>query len=170
MNRKSTLIILIATICAVVVIVALTLMLTPEKTNPAFKTATDFMNAAGTGDADAAYALLSPEMQDYVTDNCPNGNVSDCILSYTPPEWGRLNGEGAAVYRRSIQDGDAWDIQLIATYEEGDGFSGVCIYHRVEEIATDDWRVTAWAGFITCDEANAGLDRLRRENAPNRAP
>lgn len=152
-------------------IVILSLALTPEKLDPAFDVAVRFMNAAGRGDDAAAYPLLSAEMQAWVDDNCPDGSVSACILAYTPLEWGTLLHDRAAVYRRSIPDGpSAWDVQLIATYEEDEGFAGVCIYHRMEEVAPDDWRVVAWAGFISCDEANAGLSGLRQPDAPNRAP
>jgi len=156
-----------ATGLAVAAIIGISLFLTPDSTNPAYATAVDFMNAAGNGDDMAAFALLSDDMQAYVRANCPVESVSACIDAYTPPEWGGLL---TAVFRRAIPDGQAFDILLFATYKEGVGFSGVCIYHRVEEVAPDDWRVTAWAGFLHCEEAEANIQRLREADAVNRAP
>jgi len=158
-----------ATVIAVVILIGMTLVLVPES-EPHFEVAIDFMNAAGTGDDAAALPLLSDDLQAYVAQNCPDGSVSACILGYTPPEWGQLVRDGAAVYRRSIPDEGAWDIQLVATYEEGQGFAGVCIYHRTEEVQPGDWRVTAWAGFISCDAPDSGLASLRQPTAPNRVP
>jgi len=167
MTRTQMIVLLTVTVTVIVGIIGLTVVLTPENTNPAYDVATQFMNAAGLGDDETAFPLLSPEMQTYVTANCPENSVSTCISDYTPDEWGTLIRDGAAVYRRSIADGLAWDVLLVAVYEEGQGFAGVCIYHRMEEIAEDDWRVAGWSGFVSCDESNAGLQSLRRENAPN---
>lgn len=158
---------------AALVVLTATLGLAPE-----YAIAQDFLNIAGEStadDADArAIALLSEEMQQYVTQNCPNGSVSECIDAYTPPEWGKLL---KAVYRRSIPDGEnAWDVLVIATYELGQGFSGVCMYQRVERLADpagdayNGWRVAGWSGFISCDESDAGLSTLKEADAPNRAP
>jgi hypothetical protein len=61
-------------------------------------------------------------------------------------------------------------VQLLASYQEGEGFAGVCIYLRMEESAPDDWRVAGWAGFISCDAPNSGINGLRQPSAPNRAP
>jgi len=169
MTRKTILMIGIITVIIGGGIIALTTVLIPEN-KPAFDVAVRFMNLAGTGKDEPAMALLSDELQAYVRQNCPEGSVSACIEAYTPSEWGGLLRDGAAVYRRSIRDGDAWDIQLIATYTQDKGFAGVCIFHRVEEIAPDDWRVTAWSGFIACDDANSGLPNLREADAVNRAP
>ena len=167
MKRSHIIILTIVTLVAIVGIIGLTLVLTPENTNPAYDVAVRFMNAAGLGDDETAFPLLSPEMQTYVVENCPDASVSGCVLAYTPDEWGTLIRDGSAVYRRSIQDGDAWDVLLVATYQEGDGFAGVCIYHRMEDISDGDWRVAGWAGFVSCDESNAGLQSLRRDDAPN---
>lgn len=167
MSNKLIALIIGVSILSIGGLIALTVVLTPENTKPAFNTAVDFVNAAGTYNEDVAFALLSPAMQDYVRDNCPDGEVSACIAAYTPPEWGELLKDGAAVYRRSIRDGEAWDVQILATYEEDEGFAGVCIYHRVEEIAPDDWRITAWSGFISCDDPDSGLRELRQPDAPN---
>jgi len=169
MNRKTIIAIIIITLIIAGGIIALTALLPPQN-QPAFDVATRFMNLAGTGQDELAMGLLSDELQAYVRNNCPDGSVSACIYAYTPSEWGKLIRDGAAVYRRSIRDGEAWDIQLIATYEKDKGFAGICIYHRVEEIAPDDWRVTAWSGFIPCDDDNSGLPNLRSQNAINRAP
>lgn len=154
-------------------IIALTTVLVPENLHPAYEVATEFMNAAGQGDDSTAIALLSEDMQAYVAANCPAGSVAACVDEYTPAEWGDLI---AAVYRRSAPEGtDIWHVQLVATYEEGQGFAGVCIYHQVENLAAADrdeadWRVTAWSGFVSCDDRNSGLSALRREDAINRAP
>ncbi len=169
MNRTALIIVGIVTLLVAGGIIALTTIFVPEN-KAAFDVAVRFMNLAGTGQDDEAMMYLSDELQAYVRENCPDGSVSACIYAYTPAEWGRLLRDGAAVYRRSVRDGDAWDVQLIATYEQDKGFAGVCIYHRVEEIAPDDWRVTAWSGFIACDDANSGLPNLRSKNAVNRAP
>jgi hypothetical protein len=138
-----------------------------ENLHPAYETAVEFTNAAGKGDDTTAFALLSSAMQNYVTEHCPDGSVSACVAGYTPEDWGDLT---TAVYRRSISDGSAWDILLLAGYEEGEGFAGVCIYNRVEEVLPDVWRVAAWSGFVSCDDTNAGLSGLRRADAPNRIP
>lgn len=169
MNRTLLIMIGIFTVLSVGAIIILSAILIPEN-KAAFDVAVRFMNLAGTGQDEAAMAYLSEELQTYVRENCPRGSVSACIYAYTPAEWGRLLRDGAAVYRRSIRDGDAWDVQLIATYERDKGFAGVCIYHRVEQVAPDDWRVTAWSGFVACDDPNSGLPNLRSENAVNRAP
>lgn len=167
MNNRVLILIGIATVAVVVGMIYLTTQITPENTNPAYQAAVNFMNAAGTGDETTAYDLLSPEMQEYVDVNCPDGSVSACIAAYTPDAWGELVRDGAAVFRRAQRDGDAWDVQIVATYEEGQGFAGVCIYHRVEQV-DDAWRVAGWSGFITCDARNSGLDGLRQPDAPNR--
>lgn len=169
--KQSQLIILgVVTLIVVGSLIGLTLVFTAENTEPAFDAAVRFMNAAGTGNEETAFALLAPEMQDYVRDNCPDGSVSVCVDDYTPAEWGALVRDGAAVFRRAIPDGEAWDVLLVATYEEGQGFAGVCIYHRMEEIAEGDWRVAGWSGFISCDAPDSGIQGLRRDTAPNRAP
>jgi hypothetical protein len=153
-------------IAVVGILVFLTTVLVPQN-EPYYNVAIRFVNAAGTFNEQEAYSLLSPDLQTYVDENCPEG-VSACIADYTPDEWGQLIRDGGAVYRRSKKDGDAYDIQLVATYQYDKGFAGVCIYNRTEEIAPDDWRVTAWAGFIPCDEAVASIDGLRAQDAPNR--
>lgn len=155
------------TIITVGIIILATALLSPENTHPAYDVAVRFVNAAATGDDQTAVPLLSDAMQDYVAENCPEGRVSACLQAYTPPEWGALL---TAEFRRSRPDANAWDILLVALYEEGEGFSGVCIYNRVEEALPGRWRVSAWSGFISCAESNAGLSGLRREDAPNRAP
>ncbi|NJL57399.1 hypothetical protein HC928_21370 [bacterium] len=143
--------------------------LRPASLHPAYAAAEAFMNAAGTGDDATALPLLSDDLQAYVREMCPGGRVSACIDAYIPPEWGGLI---KAIYRRAIPSAGsrAFDILLVATYEEGIGFSGVCIYHRAEEVLPGDWRITAWAGFLHCEEPAADLSRLRRTDAVNRAP
>lgn len=168
MKSRSIVILLVVTAVVIVGIILLTTVLVPENTSPAYSVATEFMNAAGKGDDATAFPLLSDEMQAYVTENCPEGSVSACIDAYIPAEWGNLL---SAVYRRSVPEGNtAWDVQLVATYEEGEGFAGVCIYHRMEEVTPDDWRVAGWAGFVSCDDPNSGLNALRRDDAVNHVP
>lgn len=141
--------IVLGSIVSIAALVIVTLALTPQETNPAFAAATTFMNAAGKGDDSAAFALLDPAMQAYVVSNCAGERVSACIQSYTPPEWGSFS---SAVFRRAAPDGDAWDIELIATYERDKGASGVCIYHRLERDSSGTWRVAGWAGFVSCGD------------------
>jgi hypothetical protein len=158
--------VVLVTVLVIVVIIIISLVIT-EDLHPAYTTAVDFVTAAGKGDDATAFALLSSAMQNYVAEHCPDGSVSACVARYTPEDWGDFT---TAVYRRSITDGPAWDVLLLASYEEGEGFAGVCIYNRVEEVLPEVWRVTAWSGFVSCDDSNAGLSGLRRDDAPNRAP
>lgn len=155
-------------VIALAIVVVITALLIPQQTNPAFAVAVDFVNAAGKGDDDAALAKLSPTLQDYVADTCPDGNVSACIDAYSPPEWGDfLNG----VFRRAQPDGrDAWDILLLATYAEDQGFSGVCVYTRSERVTGETWEITRWSGWISCDLPDAGLSSLMQDDAVNQAP
>ncbi len=150
-------------------LIALTVVLTPEAT-PAFDTAVEFANAAGSGDDATANSKLSPELLDYVRDNCRDSSVSACIDGYTPPEWGKLI---KAVFRRSIPDGEnAWDVMVVSTYEHEQGFSGVCSYYHVARTDNNaEWKIDRWSGYIACDESNAGLVALRdNPDTPNRAP
>ena len=150
------------------VLIALTVLLGPQQTHPAFAVAVDFTNAVATDDHDRAVSLMSADLLAFATDNCPEGVVSACIRDYIPAEWGAFQ---SAIFRRAVPNGDAWDVLLIATYELGQGFSGVCIYNRVEPTTEEGWQVTRWSGFISCDEANAGLDALASDpDAPNHAP
>lgn len=154
-------------IVAVVVLIAATAFLVPEGTHPAFATAVSFVNDAARGRDDEAIPLMSDALTAYVADNCPDSIPSTCIQSYADDSWGNFM---SAVYRRSIPDGsDAWDVQLIATYEDGQGFSGICIYNRVERIE-DAWQVVRWSGFVSCDLPSAGLQQLAGDDAPNRVP
>lgn len=149
-------------------LIGLTLILTPEAT-PAFDTAVEFMNAAGRGDDATASGKLSPELLQFVEANCRDGSVSACVDDYTPPEWGNLI---QAVFRRSIPDGEnAWDVMVVSTYEQEQGFSGVCTYYHVIRTGDDEWKIDRWSGFIACDDSNAGLVAMRdNPDAPNRAP
>lgn len=153
----------------IVGLVALTAVFTPSNSHPAYDVAAEFMNAAGQGDEATAFALLNSNLQTYARENCLNGEVSACIRGYTPPEWGSLL---SAEFRRSLFDSDtAVDVLLFATYEEEKGFSGVCIYHRVEQDSEGHWKVAGWSGFISCGESGAGLQNLRSAaDAPNRVP
>jgi hypothetical protein len=164
MKRLPVLIVL-SLLAVVIVIVLLTAALTPENSNPAFAVAVQFVQAAGTGDDATALALLAPAMQAYITDNCPDGQVSACIQPYTPPEWGSFQ---SVVFRRATPEGaHIWHVDLIATYAEDKGFSGVCIYNRVERNDSGDWLVAEWAGFIHCGEA-ASRNMATNPDTPNR--
>jgi hypothetical protein len=147
-------------------IVAVTLLLTPQETNPAFAAAVNFMNAAGKGDDATASTLLSDELLAYVAANCPDGSVSACVQGYIPPEWGDLI---SAVFRRAAPDGDAWDVDLIATYEQDTGASGVCAYTRVQQDESGAWRVYEWAGFLWCGDGRS-RNMATNPETPNRAP
>ncbi len=152
-----------------VLLIAATALFVPHQTNPAFAAAVTFVVAAGKGDDDAAVALLSPQLRAYVAENCPEGSVSACIKAYTPAEWGAFLN---AVFRRAQPDGQhAWDVLLLATYAENQGFSGVCIYARSERKQGNTWHITRWAGWMSCDAPNAGLSALINDpTVPNRAP
>jgi hypothetical protein len=154
------------TIVAVAGMLLLVQSLTPQETNPAFAVATTFMNAAEQGKDAVASALLSDALQDYVQTHCTEARVSACIQSYSPPEWGTLLN---AVFRRAAPDGKAWDVDLIATYEQGAGVSGVCSYFRVEPDADGEWRIQRWAGFIWCGDP-ASRNMATNPDTPNRAP
>ena len=139
--------------------------LTPQAANPAFTIAVDFVNAAGKGDDARASALLSNSMKAYVLAHCPNKSPSGCLRSYTPAEWGSLQD---AIYRRSIPNGQAWDVEIIANYAQGKGASGVCsLIHIAQEAG--NWRVAGWAGFIHCGDP-ASRDMATNPDTPNRAP
>lgn len=165
-NSNRLLWILLAIGLAVGIVVVVTAALIPQETNPAFAAAVAFMNAAGKGDDETATPYLSDELQAYVAANCPNGSVSACVDAYTPPEWGDLI---SAVYRRATPDGDAWNVDLISTYERDRGASGVCIFHRMETDDSGNWRVTEWAGFLWCGDP-ASRNMATNPDTPNRAP
>lgn len=151
---------------SVVALVLITLLLTPQAANPAFDAAVRFATAAGKGDDAGALPLLSDGLSDWVQENCEGGRPSACIQGYIPPEWGALV---SAVFRRAAPDGPNWDVDVIATYEQGSGASGVCSYFRVEQADDKQWRITRWAGFVWCGD---GRSRHMATNAdtPNRAP
>lgn len=160
---------LIVVIISLAVVVVLTATLIPQQLHLAYRAAVDFVNAAGNGDDAAAMSELSDDVRAYIADNCPDGSVSACVDAYTPPEWG---GFLNAVFRRAQPDGaDAWDILLLATYEDDQGFSGVCIYNRAERVTDDTWEIVRWSGWVSCDLPNAGLSSLASDaDAPNRVP
>lgn len=169
MNNRNLLLALAGLIIgAVVVVVIVTATFTPEGTEPAFNVATTFVNAAAQGDEATAFPLLSPALQDWARANCPEGQVSACVQAYTPAEWGRL---ASAEFRRSARVGPAWDIDLIGYYDrEGtQGFSGVCVYVRMEAAAPGDWRIAGWAGWAWCGDP-ATRNMARNADAPNRVP
>ena len=164
-SRKLLWIGLAVTVCVAAIIV-ITLTFTPQETNPAFAVATTFVNAAGKGDDATAFPLLSDEMQQYVKAHCPNGSISACIQSYTPPEWGGLQ---SAVFRRAAPDRDGWDVDLIATYEQDKGASGACMFNRMQKDASGQWRVYGWAGFLWCGDPRS-RNMATNPDTPNRVP
>lgn len=168
--RRLWIVAAVALAAAIVVLVALTTVLVPATLNPAYAVALDFTDAVlETKDAAAANAMLSPGLAAWAAANCPDG-VPACIDAYIPDAWGDFVD---AVYRRSIPDGpDAWDVQVIATFDEAltEGFSGVCIYLRAERADADRWQIARWSGWVSCAEED-GLENLRSSpDAPHRAP
>ncbi|RMG81558.1 MAG: hypothetical protein D6712_16070 [Chloroflexi bacterium] len=154
-------------ILSIVLIIAMTAVFVPEA-EPQYDVAVRFVKAAATGDEVTAFALLAPELQDAVRENCPDGSASGCIQSYPPPEWGDFLN---VVFRRSRPVGDGtWDVLLIATYEDDQGYSGICIYTHTAQDESGEWRVQRWSGFVSCDLPDAGLDGLAADGAPNQMP
>lgn len=147
-------------------IIAATAVLTPIQTSPAFATAEAFVDAAVTGDDDAAMAYLSQELRIYVAANCPGGSVSACIDSYIPDNWGAYRD---ITFRRATPADQAWDVDLIGYWEQDQGFSGVCVYARMAQEADGVWRVQRWAGFAWCGDAST-RDMETNPSAPNAAP
>ncbi len=174
MKRGNGLLIAGVLVIAGVAILVATAALTPEGTHPAFATALAFATAAGRGDETEAFALLSPEMQAFARASCPEGQVTRCVAGYTPPEWGAFQ---SVVFRRAAPDmataqaGEprAYDVDLIATYAEGRGFSGVCIYQRMAQDTTGAWRVAGYAGYVSCGDPES-REMASNPDAPNRAP
>ena len=173
MSRRNWLIVSLV-VLFIGIVVLVTAIFVPQGTNPAYAVALDYVLHVGRGEEASAQALLAPELQAYVAENCPEGRVTACIEAYIPDEWGKFLN---AVYRRSQPDGrEAWDVQLIATYERGQGFSGVCIYARTEKDPAStgaqyaDWRVTRWSGWVSCDDPNTRLLDLIRPEAVHSAP
>jgi hypothetical protein len=165
MTSKRLLWIALAAGASVIIIILISLSLTPQ-TSPAFDVAVRFANAAASGDDDTAFAALSPEVQEYVRANCPEGSVSACVQSYIPPEWGDFQ---SALFRRAAPIGQNWDVQVIATYQFAEGGSGVCSYLRMESSADGQWQVAEWAGFISCGDP-ASRDMATNPDTPNRVP
>lgn len=164
--RTGLFLLLLLVVIVVVGVVILSSALDPRNT-PQYAAAIDFVDAIGTGDDPAAIQILSPTLQSWVALNCPGGLVSACIDQfYIPNEWGDFS---SVVFRRSQPDGGAWHIDLIATYERGDGFSGVCIYTHVSGQPNGTYLVDEWAGWIPCSD---GRSREMDSNpeTPNRAP
>lgn len=153
-------------VIALSIIVAVAIALTPGQTNPAFATAVTFVEAAGKGDDATALAQLDNTLRTYVADHCPNGSVSACVQSYTPPDWGQMIG---ATFRRAAPDGANWDVEVISNYAAGTGASGVCIYTRVQPNGAGGWQVSRWAGWLHCSDPGA-RNMATNPATPNRAP
>ena len=171
MSRTKRVVVLGFVVAVIAVLIGFTAYLTPQETNPAYDAAVTFADAAGKGDEATAYDLLSPQLKDYVRANCPEGRVSACVDGYTPPAWGAMQ---SVVFRRAapdMQEGrpTAYDVDLISTYAEGIGFSGVCIYTRMEQDDSGTWRVAAYAGWVSCGDAESRTMAVNPD-APNRVP
>jgi hypothetical protein len=165
MKSRRAIFISVAILIVIALIVVATAAFIPQNTNPAFAVAVDFVEAAGKGNDSVAIPLLDAPLQEYVQNNCPDSSVSACVKSYTSPEWGNFR---SAVFRRAAPDGEAWNVDLIATYEAGKGASGVCIFNRVEQ-TNEGWRVTEWAGFAHCGDAES-RNMATNPDTPNRVP
>lgn len=163
---NSILIVVVIIVVLVVGILLATLALTPGETNPAYAAALAFVDAAANGDDAAANAYLSDELQAYVAANCPDGNVSACVEAYTPTEWGAYQ---SIVFRRASPDGNGWHVDLIGTWAEDRGFSGVCVYVNMQDDADGAWKVQRWAGFAWCGDP-ATRNMATNADAPNRVP
>ena len=150
---------------AIALVVVVSTALTPAALNPAFASAVAFVEAAERGDDVGAQALMTPELAAWAAETCPNGSISACVQAYTPEAWGDLI---KAVFRRAAPDGEAWDVDLIATYQHEQGFSGVCIYTRMIPVE-DGWQVAEYAGFAWCGDP-ATRTMADNPDAPNRAP
>lgn len=174
MNRRKLLIGVLVIAVTLIALILLTAALIPQQTDPAFAAAVAFAQAAGRGDDETAFALLDEPMRAYVEANCPDGRVSACVEGYIPDEWGAFQN---VVFRRAapdaatMRDGQptAYDVELIATYAEDKGFSGVCIYERLEQDAAGVWRVAGYAGFVSCGDPES-RNMAANADAPYRAP
>lgn len=166
--KINRLLLIVGLMTVVVIALLLATAVFAPQNDPAQNAAITFVNAAASGDDTSALShLITPELQAYIAENCPDGQVSRCIESYTPDEWGALQ---TAVFRRAAPSGaQARDVELIATYASGTGASGVCIYNRVEQGEDGQWRVAGWAGFIHCGDP-ASRNMATNPDTPNRAP
>jgi hypothetical protein len=164
MQRRTILIITAVVVVVAAIIIAAASQLTPN--SPAFTTAVDFVNAAASGDDAAAQSLLDDTMRAYVADHCPQGSAAACVQSFTPPDWGAIV---SAVFRRAAPAGAAWDVEVIAHYQQDKGASGVCSLIHVAQDAAGAWKVAGWAGFVHCGEPQS-RDMATNPDTPNRAP
>jgi hypothetical protein len=168
MRAGSSKIIIIAVVILLLIVGILlaTLALTPSETNPAYAAAQAFVDAAARGDDSAANGYLSDDLQAYVAANCPDGSVSACVAAYIPPEWGAYQ---SIVFRRATPDGAGWHVDLIGTWAEERGFSGVCVYANMQQDGDGAWKVQRWAGFAWCGDP-ATRNMATNTDAPNRVP
>ncbi len=166
MSRRPLLIVAAIAIIVVVLLVVVATQLTPQASNPAFTAAVNFVTAAEKGDDTTALALLDEPMRAYVAAHCPDGSPAACLDSFTPPEWGKMI---SAVFRRAAPVGSAWDVEVIANYEQDRGASGVCSLIHVKPDAAGAWQVAGWAGFVHCGGPES-RDMATNPDTPNRAP
>jgi hypothetical protein len=158
--------VVILVIVSIGVLIAATAVFEPEETNPAYRTAGDFVRAALSGMDSTALPLLDAETQAYVAANCPDASVSACVQAYIPPEWGEVQ---VVSFRRAAPDVEAWNVDWIASFAQDVGASGVCIYTRVENQGDNQWRIAGWAGFIHCGDP-ASRNMATNPDTPNRVP
>ena len=162
----------LAIVAGVVVVIVATALLTPQQTNPAYARAVEFAQAVMKGDETTAFALLDKDMQTYARERCPDGKITACVGSYIPDDWGRFE---SAVFRRAAPGTrnptglvTAYDVEVLAYYEQGKGGSGVCVYERMEPTGSE-WFVTGYAGFISCGDP-ASRNMQANPDTPNRVP
>ena len=68
MQKRVIVLLGVVVFIGIIGIIVLTGVFTPES-NPAFDTAMRFAQAAGTGDDETAFSLLSDDVQEYVREN-----------------------------------------------------------------------------------------------------
>jgi len=75
----------------------------------------------------------------------------------------------SAIFRRAAPVGSAWDVEVIANYQQGAGASGVCSLIHVAPDAAGSWQVAGWAGFVHCGDPGS-RNMATNPDTPNRAP
>ncbi|MFN8527952.1 MAG: hypothetical protein U0670_05015 [Anaerolineae bacterium] len=169
MRSRRTLLIIIAAVVLLIVVIAgiviASTRFTPSN-EPQYQAAVDFVRAVGLNDNRTALSLLTPGMRLWVSELCSYGQIASCLRAFVPPDWGQFV---SVVFRQATPYYTSWDVDMIATYERGDGASGVCIYARIEQMPEGDWRVSRWAGWISCADPRA-QDMANNPDTPNRAP
>ena len=147
-------------------VVLIAVALTPEQTNPAFTTAVTFVEAAGKGDDSTALAQLDATLRTTWLDHCPQGSVSACVQSYTPPEWGKLVDAAFRRPPRMVKPGTSRSCRITRRVRRRAPFAST---PAVEPNGAGGWQVTRWAGFVHCSDPTArNMDT--NPDTPIRAP